>query len=106
MSPQFVEFDGYWSIFNCLKGGKSCFVFEVCVCVDTVADEGVSDEHDDSLRKWKESLGLGTGISDPSDPRTCIILSLGLEVSVRRPSLSFEANTYREPGRGSGRHNY
>ena len=40
------------------------------------------DEHDDSLRKWKESLGLGAGkdLSDPNDPRTCIILSLGLEV--------------------------
>ena len=40
------------------------------------------DANDESLRKWKESLGLGTGkdLSDPKDPRTCIILSLGLEV--------------------------
>jgi Rho GDP-dissociation inhibitor len=43
------------------------------------------DQNDESLRKWKESLGLGTGkdISDPSDPRKCIILSLGLEVEGR-----------------------
>lgn len=44
-----------------------------------------ADQNDESLRKWKESLGLGTGkdISDPSDPRKCIILSLGLEVEGR-----------------------
>lgn len=43
------------------------------------------DQNDESLRKWKESLGLGAGktISDPSDPRKCIILSLGLEVEGR-----------------------
>lgn len=42
-----------------------------------------SDQNDESLRKWKESLGLGSGnvISDPNDSRTVIILSLGLEVS-------------------------
>lgn len=42
-----------------------------------------TDQNDESLRKWKESLGLGTGesISDPSDPRKVIIMSLGLEVS-------------------------
>jgi Rho GDP-dissociation inhibitor len=44
-----------------------------------------SDQNDESLRKWKESLGLGTGndLSDPTDPRKCIILSLGLEVEGR-----------------------
>jgi len=42
------------------------------------------DEGDDSLRKWKESLGLGgAGISDPNDPRTCIIHSLGLDIDGR-----------------------
>ncbi|KAF2744200.1 E set domain-containing protein [Sporormia fimetaria CBS 119925] len=43
------------------------------------------DQNDESLRKWKESLGLGTGndLSDPNDPRKCIILSLGLEVEGR-----------------------
>jgi len=43
------------------------------------------DQGDESLRKWKESLGLGSGkdISDPKDPRTCVILSLGLEVEGR-----------------------
>ncbi|OQO05633.1 hypothetical protein B0A48_09725 [Cryoendolithus antarcticus] len=43
------------------------------------------DENDASLRKWKQSLGLGTGtpISDPSDPRKVILISLGLEVDGR-----------------------
>ncbi|CAK3931017.1 E set domain-containing [Lecanosticta acicola] len=43
------------------------------------------DQNDESLRKWKESLGLGTGtpIGDPNDKRTVIILSLGLEVEGR-----------------------
>ncbi|KAK5741918.1 rho GDP dissociation inhibitor [Elasticomyces elasticus] len=43
------------------------------------------DQNDESLRKWKESLGIGSGksISDPNDPRKCIILSLGLEVEGR-----------------------
>ncbi|KAF2188114.1 E set domain-containing protein [Zopfia rhizophila CBS 207.26] len=43
------------------------------------------DQNDESLRKWKESLGIGAGkdISDPNDPRKCIILSLGLEVEGR-----------------------
>lgn len=44
------------------------------------------DAQDESLRKWKESLGLGDTskhISDPNDPRLCIIKSLGLEVEGR-----------------------
>lgn len=44
-----------------------------------------ADQNDESLRKWKESLGIGSGnaLSDPSDPRKVIILSLGLEVEGR-----------------------
>jgi hypothetical protein len=44
-----------------------------------------TDQNDESLRKWKESLGLGSGntISDPNDPRKVILLSLGLEVEGR-----------------------
>lgn len=43
------------------------------------------DQNDESLRKWKESLGIGSGTStsDPNDPRKVIILSLGLEVDGR-----------------------
>jgi hypothetical protein len=45
----------------------------------------ITDQNDESLQKWKASLGLGQGkdISDPNDPRKCIILSLGLEVEGR-----------------------
>ncbi|EMF09219.1 E set domain-containing protein [Sphaerulina musiva SO2202] len=43
------------------------------------------DQGDESLRKYKESLGLGGGtrIGDPNDPRQVIIKSLGLEVEGR-----------------------
>lgn len=49
------------------------------------ADPDVTDQEDESLQKWKASLGLGQGkdISDPNDARKCIILSLGLEVEGR-----------------------
>ncbi|KAF2708839.1 E set domain-containing protein [Pleomassaria siparia CBS 279.74] len=52
------------------------------------------DQNDESLRKWKESLGLGTGkdISDKNDPRKCIILSLGLEVE-GRPDIVIDLKT-------------
>ncbi|KAB8232997.1 rho GDP-dissociation inhibitor [Aspergillus alliaceus] len=43
------------------------------------------DKNDESLNRWKASLGLNTGtpIGDPSDPRKCIIKSLALEVDGR-----------------------
>lgn len=55
-----------------------------------------TDQNDESLRKWKESLGLGTGkdISDKNDPRKCIILSLGLEVD-GRPDIVIDL---KDPG--------
>jgi len=51
----------------------------------TIDEYNQLDQGDESLRKWKESLGLGTGagISDPNDPRKVIITSLGLEVEGR-----------------------
>jgi len=54
------------------------------------------DQNDESLRKWKESLGLGAGnaIGDPNDKRTCVILSLGLEVE-GRPDIIIDVS---EPG--------
>lgn len=43
------------------------------------------DQNDEALNRWKASLGLGGGntISDPNDPRKCIIDSLALEVEGR-----------------------
>lgn len=46
-----------------------------------------TDAGDESLQRYKESLGLGGGkdISDPNDPRVCIIVSLAMETSGRDP---------------------
>jgi len=45
------------------------------------------DAGDESLQRYKVSLGLGSGkdLSDPSDPRVCIILSLTMEAPGRDP---------------------
>ncbi|KAM0273530.1 hypothetical protein ACHAQH_008302 [Verticillium albo-atrum] len=46
----------------------------------------LSDQGDESLQRYKESLGLGGGgkdLSDPSDPRVCIIDSLSMEAPGR-----------------------
>ncbi|RVD84434.1 uncharacterized protein DFL_006183 [Arthrobotrys flagrans] len=41
------------------------------------------DAEDESLNKWKESLGLGAAIGDPNDPRTVVIEKLSLKVEGR-----------------------
>ena len=44
------------------------------------------DQNDESLNRWKASLGIATGTPlavDPSDKRRCIIESLALEVEGR-----------------------
>lgn len=47
----------------------------------------LSDAEDESLQRYKASLGLSTGAttSDPSDPRQCIILSLTMDSEGRPP---------------------
>jgi len=49
------------------------------------------DQADESLNKWKKSLGLlgGNDISDKNDPRKCIIQSLALEVE-GRPDITLD----------------
>ncbi|KAI9837196.1 MAG: hypothetical protein M1837_003098 [Sclerophora amabilis] len=51
----------------------------------TVEEYAKLDQNDDSLRRWKESLGIGSGntIADANDPRKAVILSLALEVEGR-----------------------
>ncbi|KAK0641678.1 immunoglobulin E-set [Cercophora newfieldiana] len=47
-----------------------------------------TDQGDESLQRYKESLGLGGGgtdLSDPNDPRVCIIYSLALHSDGRDP---------------------
>ncbi|KAH8681090.1 immunoglobulin E-set [Xylariales sp. PMI_506] len=52
------------------------------------------DAHDESLQRYKESLGLGAGtnISNPNDPRVCIIKSLTME-SPGRPPVTIDLST-------------
>lgn len=46
-----------------------------------------ADANDESLQRYKQSLGLGGGkdLSDPNDPRVCIINSLTMESPGRAP---------------------
>lgn len=46
-----------------------------------------ADTNDESLQRYKESLGLsgGNAVSDPNDPRVCIIQSLTMEAPGREP---------------------
>ncbi|KAK2746320.1 hypothetical protein FQN57_003201 [Myotisia sp. PD_48] len=57
----------------------------------TVEEYHELDKNDESLQRWKASLGLGSGtpIADPNDPRTCIIKSLALEVA-GRPDITID----------------
>lgn len=45
------------------------------------------DSNDESLQRYKQSLGLGGGndLSDPNDPRVCVILALTMESPGRDP---------------------
>ncbi|KAL2221869.1 rho-gdp dissociation inhibitor [Thermoascus aurantiacus ATCC 26904] len=51
----------------------------------TIEEYKQLDANDESLNRWKASLGLnsGTPIGDPNDPRRCIIQSLALETEGR-----------------------
>lgn len=53
-----------------------------------------TDENDESLQRYKESLGLtgGKDLSDPSDKRVCIIHSLTLD-SAGRPPVTIDLAT-------------
>ncbi|KAL9623405.1 MAG: hypothetical protein Q9160_002298 [Pyrenula sp. 1 TL-2023] len=51
----------------------------------TVEEYQKLDQNDESLNRWKASLGIGSGdaSANPSDPRVCVIQSLALEVEGR-----------------------
>lgn len=54
----------------------------------TIDEYHKMDANDESLKRYKESLGLGGGgkdLSDPNDPRPCIILSLAMNSAGRDP---------------------
>ncbi|EAW13009.1 rho GDP-dissociation inhibitor [Aspergillus clavatus NRRL 1] len=60
----------------------------------TIEEYTKLDQNDESLNRWKASLGLNTGspIGDPNDPRKCIIKSLALEVE-GRPDVVIELSS-------------
>lgn len=54
----------------------------------TMAEYDKLDAEDEDMQRYKQSLGLGGGgkdLSDPSDPRHCIILSLTMDSAGRPP---------------------
>lgn len=54
----------------------------------TLEEYAKLDAHDESLRKWKESLGLNTGALlpvDPNDKRKVVVLEMALLVSGQEP---------------------
>ncbi|TGJ85413.1 hypothetical protein E0Z10_g3371 [Xylaria hypoxylon] len=55
-----------------------------------------ADANDESLQRYKKSLGLGGGsdLSDPNDPRVCIIQSLTMD-SAGRPPVTIDLS---QPG--------
>lgn len=57
----------------------------------SLAEYNQMDAGDESLQRYKQSLGLGGGkdISDPSDPRVCIIKALTMD-SPGRPPVRLE----------------
>ncbi|KAK1241144.1 hypothetical protein MKX08_001118 [Trichoderma sp. CBMAI-0020] len=60
----------------------------------SLAEYHQMDAGDESLQRYKQSLGLGGGtdLSDPSDPRVCIILSLTMSSPGRDP-VTIELST-------------
>lgn len=60
----------------------------LCAAADNASTHtNETDAGDESLQRYKESLGLGGGkdLSDASDPRVCIIHSLAMETPGRDP---------------------
>ncbi|KAK3943328.1 Rho GDP-dissociation inhibitor-like protein [Diplogelasinospora grovesii] len=62
----------------------------------SLAEYQQMDAGDESLQRYKESLGLlgGKDLSDPNDPRVCIILSLTMD-SPGRPPVTIDLS---QPG--------
>ncbi|KAI9591060.1 immunoglobulin E-set [Syncephalis fuscata] len=49
----------------------------------TVEEYAKLDQNDESLNRWKESLGLGKNAGPVDDPRRVVVLSMALEVEGR-----------------------
>ena len=59
----------------------------------TLEEYAQLDQNDESLKKWKESLGIGAGTAaDSSDPRKVIVLQLAMDVQ-GRPDVVLDLST-------------
>lgn len=66
---------------------------------------GSADDNDEAMKKYKQSLGLNAGVPLPveaGDKRTCVILSLALEVSppIRYLATIKETNDHTRRAKG------
>lgn len=63
------------------------FLLFLQVCSSENIADTLPDADDEAMQRYKASLGLGAGntISDPNDPRHCIILSLTMDSEGRAP---------------------
>ncbi|KAI9202498.1 immunoglobulin E-set [Polychytrium aggregatum] len=64
----------------------------------TAAELAQLDAQDESLRKWKESLGLGAAGAASNDPRNVVVLALAMEV-VGREDVILDLSTPDALGR-------
>ncbi|GAB5587031.1 rho GDP dissociation inhibitor [Umbelopsis nana] len=58
----------------------------------TLEEYETLDAHDESLKKWKQSLGLGQASGPTDDPRRVVVLGIALEVA-GRPDVSVDLST-------------
>ncbi|KAI8816760.1 immunoglobulin E-set [Fimicolochytrium jonesii] len=58
----------------------------------TVEELANLDAQDESLKKWKESLGLKAAVGPSDDPRKVVVLALGME-SPGRPDVTVDLST-------------
>lgn len=77
--------DGHASLGGTLQRLHSCV--SCIACRHSTNKSTSADENDESLQRYKASLGLGGGkdLSDPNDPRVCIIKALTMESPGRDP---------------------
>lgn len=76
--------------FNWISRTLTAFLERLCHCPDNCADQ-----NDESLNRWKASLGISSSppiAVDPKDQRRCVIKTLALEAE-GRPDITIDLTT-------------